>query len=161
MEEDLWEFRSELQSAAERVYITNFFGAKSLKKLEAKGISHVLVCAAELPFVFEKQLCYKRLNVADNTHVVLPFNEALDFIDSALAENERTNVLVHCAAGSSRSGAIYVAWMMRSQRIPLKMALKKTKTVRPIVLPNPGFIEQLNIYQKELGISDEQDDESA
>ena len=140
---DLWPGRSELQEVAERVFITNFFGARSRPKLTGAGITHILVCAAELPFVFEGAFCYKRLDLADNTTARLPVDEAQTFIRTALAEASSNRVLVHCAAGSSRSGAICVAWKMASDNLTAAEALAQVQKIRPIVLPNPGFLEQL------------------
>ena len=48
----MWEGGPELQEVETNVYITNFFGAKNKSKLTAQGITHVLVCAHELPEVF-------------------------------------------------------------------------------------------------------------
>jgi protein-tyrosine phosphatase len=44
---------------------------------------------------------------------VLPIG--MDFIGKALDENESNKVLVHCAAGISRSGAFCVAYMIKKE----------------------------------------------
>jgi hypothetical protein len=111
MDSDLWPGRSELQEIAPCVYITNYFGAKNRAKLNAAGITHILVCASELPFAFETSFRYKRLDIADNTGVVLPIEEAISWIDDGVRDGGR--VLLHCAAGSSRSGAIGVAYLIK------------------------------------------------
>ena len=146
---DLWPGRSELQEVAARVFITNFFGARSRPKLTEAGITHVLVCAAELPFVFEESFRYKRLHLADNTTAMLPVAEARAFIRDALAESPSNRVLVHCAAGSSRSGAICVAWIMSVHNLSAAEALAQVQKIRPIIMPNPGFLEQLERLKEE------------
>lgn len=45
----LFASRSKLQPIEERLYLTNFFGARNLTALQAEKITHVLVCAHELP----------------------------------------------------------------------------------------------------------------
>eukprot|EP00756_Hemistasia_phaeocysticola_P049017 Hpha_TRINITY_DN23443_c0_g1::TRINITY_DN23443_c0_g1_i1::g.113962::m.113962/K21278/DUSP1; dual specificity protein phosphatase 1 len=149
---DLWSGRSELQEISPRVFLTNFFGAKNSDKLEAAGVTHVLVAAAELPFALEKKgrYTYHRLEVADNTHIPLPLADACDWIAAALEASESNRVVVHCAAGSSRSGSVATAWKMRAESIGLKEALKAVQSVRPIVLPNPGFMEQLEAFEQTL-----------
>lgn len=148
---ELWAGRSELQdvSGNGRVFISNFFGAKNWGKLEAAGISHILVCAAELPMPFESKLNYKRLNLADNTHVELPLCEALKFINDAL-ENDNAKVLVHCAAGSSRSGAVCIAWRIAHSELSALDAIRELQSIRPIILPNPGFVEQLIAFEENI-----------
>lgn len=58
-----------------RVYLANYFAAKSRSKLTKEGITHVLVAAQELPCTHEcdPTLTYKQLQVADNPSQVLPF----------------------------------------------------------------------------------------
>ena len=41
--------RSAIARIADNVYLANFFAAKDRKKLAAVGITHILVCAQELP----------------------------------------------------------------------------------------------------------------
>ena len=70
MADGLWPGRSEFQELCPGLLITNFFGARSKAKLAAAGVTHVLVCAQELPKVFEGNaalgLTYLRLPLADN-----------------------------------------------------------------------------------------------
>ena len=39
---------------------------------------------------------------------------------------------------------------MKHEKLNLKDALKKAQTIRPIILPNPGFLEQLQNFEKSL-----------
>lgn len=145
MASDLWPQRSELQEVAPRVFITNTFGAKSAAKLRAAGITHVLVCAAELEVPHHPMVVYHRLHLADNTHEPLPLDEAFAFIDTALAV-PHGRVLLHCAAGSSRSGAVAVAHIMRLHGWTCEQALQHATSVRPLIQPNPGFMEASALF---------------
>lgn len=71
------------------------------------------------------------------------------FIHRHLARKHR--VLVHCAAGMSRSVSIilfYMTHMPGGQWETVERALHHIQKVRPIAGPNKGFIRQLNTYQK-------------
>ena len=150
---DLTEGRSELQEVLPRVFITNFFGTKKAALLAQTGITHVLNVTWDLPFPgLPRDLVCTRVAFADNTHVRLPLNECLGWIEAALAAKPEAKVLVHCAAGSSRSGAIVVAWVMKQQRIRFVEALAFVQRIRSIVLPNPGFAEQLQEFEKQLAL---------
>eukprot|EP01095_Lingulamoeba_sp_RSL-Kostka_P016363 TRINITY_DN798_c0_g1_i1.p1 TRINITY_DN798_c0_g1~~TRINITY_DN798_c0_g1_i1.p1 ORF type:complete len:154 (+),score=45.40 TRINITY_DN798_c0_g1_i1:73-534(+) len=148
---DLWSGRSDLQEFVDRVFITNFFGAKNKKKIQSNCITHVVVCAGELPTPFDF-IEYKKLDVADNTNVDIKqyFNEVIEWIDDKLENDENANVLIHCAAGSSRSGSFAIAYTMKTKNISFEEAYEHVKNIRPIVLPNPGFMEQLTEFEKEL-----------
>eukprot|EP00771_Trimastix_marina_P001200 gnl/Trimastix_PCT/2254.p1 GENE.gnl/Trimastix_PCT/2254~~gnl/Trimastix_PCT/2254.p1 ORF type:complete len:324 (+),score=22.77 gnl/Trimastix_PCT/2254:77-1048(+) len=52
-------------------------------------------------------------------------------------------ILVHCAAGVSRSATLVLAYIMQRERIPFKQALLRVKTKRSCVAPNFGFVAQL------------------
>lgn len=152
MTDELWAGRSELQEMCPRVFITNFFGAKSRAKLNACGITHVLVCAKELDCVFKKQgLHYMQLPLADNPgeRIDAHFASAFAFTDAALGD-ENCRVLFHCAGGGSRSAAMVLGYMLhRGTASTLDDALQFARERRPIVEPNVGFMEQLEIYSRE------------
>lgn len=93
---------------------------------------------------------YLRLSsFADNTTVVLKpqIEAAFQFVDSLNASHK---VLLHCAAGVSRSGAVMTALVARRLGCAsIQQALEVVQAVRPIVAPNPGFIEQLEQWLHE------------
>ena len=103
------------------------------------------MCAAELPKAHEAnpKFTYLQLPLADNTHFPLDkyLPEGLSFIESAVESGGR--VLLHCAAGSSRSGSMAIAYKMKKRKLSYEQAEKEIKEIRPIVLPNPGFTEVL------------------
>ena len=138
--------RSAIMHIAEHVYLSNFFGAKNRAKLREAGITHILVCAQELPraFASDSSLVYQQLPLADNPGQVIPLDEALAFIDSCAAANGRC--LVHCAAGGSRSASVVIAWVMRARRVGYDDALKAVRE-RRWVEPNLGFETQLRAWQ--------------
>ena len=63
---------------------------------------------------------------------------------------EGKNVVVHCAQGKSRSGAIVVAYLMALEGKPYEDCLKKAQTARQMIQPNIGFEEQIKSMQKDL-----------
>ncbi|KAG0188797.1 phosphatase, partial [Apophysomyces sp. BC1034] len=86
--------------------------------------------------------------IADNpeANIIQCFDETFEFIDSTLAAGN--HLLVHCLAGVSRSPTVVVAYLMKKRRLRAKEALALIKQSRPFVNPNPGFMDQLRLYQK-------------
>ena len=74
---------------------------------------------------------------------------AFDFIEG---QREQGNVLVHCAAGVSRSCTLLISYMMKKYKYPYKKCLELVKAARPVANPNQGFVVQLKAYQKSLNI---------
>lgn len=64
------------------------------------------------------------------------FEKAVKFIHENL---QTTNVLVHCAAGISRSVCLIIAYMIKIHKIKPQEALLKIKQTRPYAYPNEGF----------------------
>ncbi len=56
------------------------------------------------------------------------------------------NVLVHCAAGISRSATVTTGYLMKKYNWDAPQAFKFLQTARPIVDPNPGLRELLTEY---------------
>lgn len=63
---------------------------------------------------------------------------------------DKTNVLVHCQMGMSRSSSLIIAFLMKQYGMSFIEAKKITKEKRQIVNPNEGFVKDLLKFQKEL-----------
>mmetsp|Transcript_24042 Transcript_24042/g.37448 ORF Transcript_24042/g.37448 Transcript_24042/m.37448 type:complete len:86 (-) Transcript_24042:79-336(-) len=74
--------------------------------------------------------------------------EAIRFIQEKREEGHM--VLVHCAAGASRSGSVAIYYKMVSEKMGYEEALKAVQEVRPIVTPNPGYVEVLRGLEEEV-----------
>ena len=61
----------------------------------------------------------------------------------ANAVNNGVNILVHCAAGASRSATLVLAYIMTENNMKYDDALKCVRKYRPEVEPNAGFERQL------------------
>jgi len=59
-------------------------------------------------------------------------------------------ILVHCAAGVSRSATVVLAALMQLERMTLKQAFLMVKARRSIVYPNKGFLATLLTLEKDL-----------
>jgi protein-tyrosine phosphatase len=61
-------------------------------------------------------------------------------------------VLVHCAAGVSRSASFVIAYLMRVEKMKYVDAYQSVKTKRQIIRPNSGFVKQLREYERGLAV---------
>lgn len=129
------------------LYIGNFRDAQDMNFLQRNGISHILCSAAELQPVFKNKFKYKHVQANDipTYNISRHFDSAADFIHEALSENG--SILVHCAAGISRSVSLALAYYIKHQNKKLHDSLNMIKSRRFIANPNPGFIKQLKEYE--------------
>jgi dual specificity phosphatase 12 len=147
---EFWNIRSEIQEVIPRLYITNYFAAKNKDKLIEKHIKFVVVCDPRLSMPHTDIVTYLRYSIDDNPgqDLLNTIGHVLKWIDNA--REAEHNVLVHCAAGVSRSGSIVTAYIMYKQKIPFEEALSLAKIARPFIDPNVGFQEQLKRFAGEF-----------
>ena len=106
------------------------------------NITHVLNVSNDIPFS-NPNLKTKRIPISDTerSRITPYFEETKAFIDDA--KNSGGCVLVHCAAGISRSASIVIAYMMQSFNITMLDAIAFVRQYRQQIDPNFGFICQL------------------
>lgn len=123
--------------------------ALAVVKGAAPHVKGLLTMAAELPLHkqfmgLQHYVDYKYIPMDDSPTQDLVSNlpDALNFISWQLEKGH--TVLVHCAAGISRSASVVIAYLMMTYDMPFRAAYGYVKARRPIINPNPGFMHQLN-----------------
>ena len=81
---------------------------------------------------------------------VLP--KAMRYLDTFIHPEAPSHkrVLVHCAAGISRSATIVIAWLMKTYGINRNKAILFVRARRSIISPNDGFIAILGEWERYL-----------
>jgi predicted protein tyrosine phosphatase len=80
----------------------------------------------------------------ENEPIIATVHSVHRIITEATSKNK--NVLIHCAAGISRSPALVIGHLMLQNNITYEEAAATVRTRRPIVQPNQGFINQLKFF---------------
>ena len=134
------------------LFLGSIGSASNLKQLQNFKITHIICCAKGIQNFFPDNFKYLNINLLDSQTEPIKkhFEESNKFIDDAI--QNKGNVLIHCHAGISRSSAILIAYIMKTQKMSLDKVLELIRAKRDKVKPNDGFIEQLKEYEKELGI---------
>lgn len=140
----------------DHIYLGSQNCAQDYDFLTKNNITRILVVGEgiECPFESNPRFTYCELPVMDmaEEQIIKYFGTTFDFIDARVNEFGDTagNVLVHCVAGISRSGTIVTAYLMRKYGMTFAEALHFVQQKRPIVDPNPGFVKQLQKYERQL-----------
>jgi atypical dual specificity phosphatase len=124
--------------------------ASNRSLLLSKGITCVVNATIELPNFNWPHVEYVKVPLADMPHspLSLYFDSIADKIHSV--GRKRGAVLVHCAAGVSRSASLCLAYLMKYHRVSLAEAHAWVKARRPVIRPNGGFWRQLIDYERKL-----------
>ena len=111
---------------------------------ESLGV-HYIINASGFANEFEDhpQISYLNVNVWDTPSATISqhFESCIEFIDQA-RQNDGC-VMVHCAAGISRSTTIVLAYLMVREKMSLRDAYILVRGIRSVVRPNSGFVKQL------------------
>ena len=137
----------DINKIEDNLWLGNAFAAGNIKDLKEKGIKKILTIMT-MPHNYNKEdgFNHKKIEIDDMNHqnIIQYFGECLDFIKG----DEK--ILVHCAAGASRSATIVIAYLMWKNKMKFDVAFQLVQQLRPIVWPNEGFKDQLKLFEKLL-----------
>jgi len=116
--------------------------------LLARQITHVLTVGKDLKQPFRQDITYKLVEAWDdpNEELYQHFEHCIDFIDAGRAAG---CVLIHCAAGISRSATITIAYVMKEEGLNLRDAFGLVYS-KHYICPNEGFLRQLMRWEQHL-----------
>ena len=97
----------------------------------------------QLPATANFELGHVPLLDGVNSDTLASLDRAVAFIEDSLLRNPKAKVLVHCRRGISRSAAVVVAFLMKSQRLTYEAAVAAVKARRSIISLNMEFRENL------------------
>ncbi|KAF6745368.1 phosphatases II [Ephemerocybe angulata] len=127
------------------LWLGDFPSALDTETLKEKGIRSVLSAMRGRVTVHETFIRHQiSLDDDPDADILVHFPPSIAFIGSELAKGR--GVLVHCQAGISRSATIVAAYLMKTRNLNPQAALKMVRDARPIISPNPGFLEQLEVF---------------
>ncbi|KAK9836181.1 hypothetical protein WJX81_007312 [Elliptochloris bilobata] len=132
-------------------------GVMALPFLRELRVTHVLsILNMYVADLLEQQGAFKRLEIWLPDHpaadILRHLPVAVAFVREALASGGR--VLVHCAAGISRSATVVTAFLMKTEVLSAEAARAALARVHPQAWPNEGFRAALELWG-EAGCSEQ------
>lgn len=122
----------------------------NLKKL---GITHILIASLILEENFPNDFIYAKINVIDDVKedILKHFDFIYDFINNCISNGGK--ILIHCAAGVSRSTTCTCVYLIKKLNITVDEALCIIREGRKCAYPNEGFLKQLKIWENTCKLS--------
>lgn len=137
-------FLTPMHKIENNLYLGGLMAANNYSLLVQNGISSVVQALSKnTPITKHPGFKYHVLDIDDipNANIAQHIPEAVRFIDRELMSGKV--VLIHCAAGISRSSSIAVAYFMAKFNLSFDEALAKVRRGRACACPNQGFENQL------------------
>jgi protein-tyrosine phosphatase len=156
---------ADFSQITDNIYLGNVFSAfgcyKTMQKDVLDALEIDLVISVLNEDEYSRYMCEKedleerewiRLAVEDDENADLSkyFFQIHTIISDAVKEDKK--ILVHCAAGISRSPSIIIAYLMIENKWDYEKAYEFVKLKRWFIKPNNGFVKQLLFLQKALEI---------
>ena len=125
--------------------------ATEKEKLISLGVTHIINLATYVPNKFPNDFEYLRIDIYDmpEMNLMQHFQKIIDFIESA--RNSNGIAYVHCNAGISRAPSSCMAYLMWKDKVKRITAYDYIRG-RRWVMPNSGFMSQLEQFEMELGL---------
>ena len=132
----------------DNIYLGDIDAAADEEFLKQFNIKAVVNCAEEITSNY-KDLKFLELKLYDipEQQIIPKFEVAYKFIKKNTI-HYYDNVLIHCAAGASRSAALVAFYMMKEKKWDYDECFWRMVEKRPVVSPNYGFAAQLREYYK-------------
>ncbi|CAD8098242.1 unnamed protein product [Paramecium sonneborni] len=141
-----------IEESGNVLWLGDFTAALDRTLLDSKGIKTVLTVATGLDISYrEAGINHKVYHILDSetANIGRLFQDTNTQIIEGL---KKGSVLVHCAAGVSRSASVVIAYLMKTKGLGFSEAFNFVKKKRSVIQPNYGFIKQLRNYEKEVKI---------
>ncbi|KRW98515.1 hypothetical protein PPERSA_00112 [Pseudocohnilembus persalinus] len=134
------------------IWLGDTNAAKNLKALQNNKITAVLTVAKNsgIKYSVNDNIMHRVIQAEDNISYDLSihFQAISEFIHEQRIRLK--NILIHCVNGVSRSVTALISYLMIKEFYSLEEALQICKIHRQIVKPNPGFMRQLMILDRDI-----------
>jgi len=133
------------------IYLGTSKNANNIEEIKNLDIKYILNCAVEIKVIkLPNYIKYCQLNITDSstTNIIQFFEQAFAFIE--LARRNKEKILIHCKLGISRSPSILIGYLIKYMGYTTESALDFLRSIRTQVYPNPGFISQIYLYERNI-----------
>lgn len=113
----------------DNIFIGNYAFALNKKLLQEYKITHILNCASDLRNFFEEDGCFKYLYIplydSPSTKIEKYLDHTNKFIEEGSSNGNK--ILIHCAAGMSRSATITMMYLIMKKGMTFSKAKEAVK----------------------------------
>lgn len=128
--------------------ISNIYGAGNVEELLNYNVVAILSAVGNLYKNRIESVKYVDLQLHDSEDQSL--EDAIEELNKLVMNyKDKGVILVHCAAGVSRSASILIGHLIQIEGLTYENALAEMRSTRPVANPNTGFVKQLLLMKKD------------
>ena len=132
----------------DNIFLGDRYAAADIENLKKNNITTVVNCAREVVSNYT-DIRYIELSFEDyeDEKIFPKFEVAYKFIK----KHPENNILVHCAAGVSRSASVVIYYLMKEYKWDFKTCMNYTRERRPVVSEDSPYRKQLiEFYERNI-----------
>ena len=136
----------------DNIFLGDRNDANDIKFITKNNINIIFNITKDIPNYFSSKIQYYNFKIEDSIeeNIYNIFEEITNLINNI---NSKSNILIHCREGKSRSATCVIAYLIKYKNISLYDAFNLTKNKRNIIQPNIQFFNclikwELNIHNK-------------
>ena len=127
----------------DNIYLGDVSAAENEDYLKSYNISLVINCAIDYISDY-KDLKALELKLYDyDGEVLFP---KFEYAYKIIKQYKKTNILIHCIAGASRSASLVIFYIMKEKKWNYDKSFEYVQKIRNCIDLNLGFIRQLREY---------------
>ena len=127
----------------DNIYLGDRFAAGNETFLKEYNISIVINCAIQIISNYNDLKALELKLYDDPNAKLFPI---LEYVYKIIKQYQKTNILVHCVMGSSRSASVVIFYLMKEKKWDYDTCLKYVQERRPCADPSFHFVRQLKEY---------------
>lgn len=145
MQDFIEDSRTPMHLIEDGLYLGGIEATENRDLMRQMGITRVLSVLDTFRYFppFDPEIDHLKISLPDfaQSQIISHIPEGLRFISDS--QKSGRNVLVHCAAGVSRSASMVIAYIMVKYNYDYETAKKFVRERRRCIWPNEGFESQL------------------
>ena len=127
----------------DNLYLGDRIAAANETFLKEYNISIVINCAIQIISNYNDLKALELKLYDDPNAKLFPI---LEYVYKIIKQYQKTNILVHCMMGSSRSASVVIFYLMKEKKWDYDTCLKYVQERRPCADPSFHFVRQLKEY---------------
>lgn len=137
----------------DNIYLSNLRQAENSALINEKDIDIVIRLSEDInKTIYPPNIMFINYELEDNIFNAGNMLKIAIEVNDIILKNSKSNILIHCNQGQSRSVSVIIFYMIASRGYDYLSAFDHIKHIKPDISPNGGFANILKEYNDKINI---------